>query len=155
MPNMSVVKLNKSGGVVKRERMERKTAREARIREYFFGRPGNLLQPATASARSDNLKVFRIGGGPRAPSSTLPIGAQSISDPMRLTNLPASAELVQSLMAVSHAPTPEQILSTNIAGFVLVKDVDAARGTITYLAPCPGPLPGRYLVTGSLRTTLD
>ncbi|KAG1674622.1 hypothetical protein FOA52_001871 [Chlamydomonas sp. UWO 241] len=146
---VTVVKLNKSGGVVKRERDERKTARERRIREYFFGRLGNVLQPATQTVRADTLKVFRIGGGPRAPSSTLPIGMTSIADPMRLTNLPASAELVQSLIAVSHAPTPDQILATNVAGFVLVKDVDAARGTITYLAPCTGNLPGRYLVTGS------
>jgi hypothetical protein len=47
--------------VVKRERDERKSARERRIREYFFGRPGNVLQPATQTVRADTLKVFRIG----------------------------------------------------------------------------------------------
>lgn len=127
-----------------------------------------------------------------------------MADPLRLTNLPASAELVQSLLAVSHAPSPDQVregccfsfcptlcseqcvpcvlccipssalqcvsyhhrgccftisamqvLSTNVAGFILVKDVDSARGLVTYMAPCPGQLPGRYLVTGSLRSTID
>eukprot|EP00967_Tisochrysis_lutea_P017502 scaffold19828_cov19-Tisochrysis_lutea.AAC.3 len=33
-----------------------------------------------------------------------------------------------------------------------VKDVDVARGTITVLSPAPGPLPNKYLVTGSLRS---
>lgn len=61
MSHVSVVKLNKSGGVVQRERDERKAARERRIREYFFGQPGNPLQPATTTVRSDTLKVFRIG----------------------------------------------------------------------------------------------
>ena len=48
-----------------------------------------------------------------------------------------------------------QVLSTNVAGCILVKDVDSARGLVTYMAPCPGQLPGRYLVTGSLRSTID
>ena len=95
------------------------------------------------------------GGGPRAPNSALPIGAVSVADPLRLANLPASTELIQSLLAVSHAASPDLILSSNVAGFILVKDVDTARGLVTYTAPCPGHLPGRYLVTGSLRSSLD
>ncbi len=78
-----------------------------------------------------------------------------MSDPLRLTALTATAELVQSLLAVSHAPMPDQVLSTNVAGFILVKDVDSAQGTVTYMSPCAGSLPGRYLVTGSLRSTID
>jgi polyribonucleotide 5'-hydroxyl-kinase len=78
-----------------------------------------------------------------------------VADPLRLTNLPASAELSQALLAVSHAPSADQVLSTNIAGFILVKEVDSARGTVTYLSPSPGNLPGRYLVTGSIRSSLN
>jgi hypothetical protein len=36
-----------------------------------------------------------------------------------------------------------------------IKEVDMTRGTVTYLAPCPGPLPGRYLLVGSLRSAMD
>lgn len=79
----------------------------------------------------------------------------SLADPLRLTNLPVNSELVQCLVAVSHAQTPDQIPNTNVAGFLLVKDVDTARGLVTFMAPAPGALPGRYLVMGSLRSSLD
>lgn len=36
-PSVRVLKLEKSGGVVKRERDERRAARDARVREYFYG----------------------------------------------------------------------------------------------------------------------
>ena len=96
------------------------------------------------------------GGGPRAPNSTLPIGQSSVADPLRLTHVPAGSELIQCLLAVTHAPSEDMILSTNVAGFVLIKDIDSARGTVTYLSPCPGTLPGHpYLVTGSIRSSVD
>ncbi len=62
-----------------------------------------------------------MGGGPRAPSSALPIGAvASAPDPLRVTHMPVTGELTQSLLAVSHAETPEQVLTSNVAGFILV-----------------------------------
>lgn len=48
-----------------------------------------------------------------------------------------------------------QILNMNVAGFVLIKDVDTARGTVTLVAPAAGQLPGRYLITGTLRSSID
>jgi polyribonucleotide 5'-hydroxyl-kinase len=56
---------------------------------------------------------------------------------------------------VSHAAAPDQLLSSNVAGFVLLGGVDAAAGAASYLAPCGGPLPGRYLLAGSLKAFLD
>ncbi len=32
------------------------------------------LSPASQTARFEDLQVYRVGGGPRAPSSALPIG---------------------------------------------------------------------------------
>lgn len=29
------------------------------------------------------------------------------------------------------------------------------RSVVTYLAPCPGPLPGKFLLAGSYKTYLD
>jgi polyribonucleotide 5'-hydroxyl-kinase len=157
----AVVKLPRSGGVVPRPASQRKEARAARVREYFYGARGNLL-PASITVPAESLLVFRIGGGFRAPSSALPLGAQPKADPLRLAPTAVSPELVNSLLAVSLAPTPQQILAGNVAGFVLVTAVDTARSTVTLLCPCgggggggTGPLPGRYLIAGSLKAYLD
>ena len=59
------------------------------------------------------------------------------------------------------APLPNKYLLTPHSSLALlplhaqVKDVDVARGTITVLTPAPGPLPNKYLLTGSLRSAMD
>ena len=71
---MSVVKLQKSGGVVARSPALRKTARAERTREYFYGVRGDL-QPQAQTARFDELQIYRIGSGPKPSANALPIGA--------------------------------------------------------------------------------
>lgn len=82
-------------------------------------------------------------------------GASSVADPLRITPVTASLDLMHSMLAVSHAATPDQLLPVNVAGFVLITDVDIVQRTLTYLAPCPGPLPGRYLIAGSFKIFLE
>ena len=72
---LSVMKLTRSGGVVNRPRELRKTSRDQRIREYFYG-PRNDLQPSLVTVSFSILRVFRIGSGFAAPRSALPIGEQ-------------------------------------------------------------------------------
>ena len=43
----------------------------------------------------------------------------------------------------------------NVAGFIYIQDVDVAKGTVTYLAPRAGPLPGGCLLAGAFKTYLD
>lgn len=78
-----------------------------------------------------------------------------MADPLRLAPVPVNNELANTLLAVSHAASPDQALSLNVAGFVLVTKVDVSRGTVTFLAPCPGALPGKYLLAGSFKVYLD
>ena len=59
-----------------RPREYRKSSREQRIREYFYG-PRNDLQPSSSTVPFTNLKVYRVGGGFAAPRSALPIGEHS------------------------------------------------------------------------------
>ena len=70
---VSVVRLHSSGGCVSRTQQVRKQARMQRVREYFYGVRGDL-SPASQTARLDDLRIYRIGGGPRAPTSALPLG---------------------------------------------------------------------------------
>lgn len=151
---ISCVKLTKSGGVVTRSKEVRQQARKLRVEEYFYGMMKEL-SPASQTAKLADLEIFRVGGGFRAPTSALPIGATSVSDPLKLTKVSTPQDLLYTLAAVSHAPSPELLLSLNVAGFIYVQDIDVAKGTVTYLAPCPGALPGKYLLAGNYKTYMD
>lgn len=56
-------------------------------------------------------------------------GATSVSDPLKLTKVSTPQDLLYTLAAVSHAPSPELLLSLNVAGFIYVQDIDVAKGT--------------------------
>mmetsp|Transcript_13309 Transcript_13309/g.22894 ORF Transcript_13309/g.22894 Transcript_13309/m.22894 type:complete len:336 (+) Transcript_13309:365-1372(+) len=148
--NVSIVKLNKSGGVVTREPSFRRRTRNERMRDYFYGVNGDLC-PHSTILGFNSVSIYRAGGGPVAPTSALPIGATSLVDPTRLVEIQPSRDLVHSVLAVSHAPSPDFLLDSNIAGFIYVSDVDVEKQKITCVAPSPGPLPSRYLIAGSLK----
>lgn len=148
-PKVDVVKLQKSGGVVSRPPKYRQKSRGHRIREYFYGM-ANDLSPHSNIANFSDLSVYRIGGGPQAPRSALPIGAEPTADPTRLVPVNISQDLLHLVLAVSFAKEPEEIISSNVAGFIYITDVDVQRRKITYLAPSAGELPGRILILGTL-----
>jgi len=148
---VEVVKLAKSGGVTERDFARRKTDRERRVQEYFGGAGGELT-PVAQSVPFDDVQIFRVGGGPKAPASALPIGATSVSDPLRVARVAPSRDLAHSLLAVSCAEKPEDVLSSNVAGFIHVNEVDPAKKVLRFTAPCPGPLPGKILLAGSIKS---
>ncbi|XP_020588205.1 protein CLP1 homolog [Phalaenopsis equestris] len=148
-PNMDIVKLHKSGGVVSRNPKFRQKSRGFRIREYFYGL-FNDLSPHSNIVSFSDITVYRIGGGPQAPRSALPIGAEPVADPTRLVAVNINRDLLHLVLAVSYAKEPEQIISSNVAGFIYVTDIDIQRKKITYLAPCPGELPSKLLIVGTL-----
>ncbi|KAA8548315.1 hypothetical protein F0562_004744 [Nyssa sinensis] len=148
-PRVDVVKLQKSGGVVSRNAKVRQKARSYRIREYFYGL-ANDLSPHSNIINFSDLSIYRIGGGPQAPRSALPIGAEPAADPTRLVPVNINQDLFHVVLAVSFAKEPDQIISSNVAGFIYITDIDIQRKKITYLAPSAGELPSRLLIVGTL-----
>ncbi|KAJ4700906.1 Protein CLP1-like [Melia azedarach] len=148
-PNVDVVKLQKSGGVVSRNSKVRQKTRSFRIREYFYGLTNDLSPHANVANISD-LHVYRIGGGPQAPRSALPIGADPVANPLRIVPVNIDKDLLHLVLAISYAKEADQIISSNVAGFIYVTDVDTQRKTITYLAPAAGELPSKNLIMGTL-----
>jgi polyribonucleotide 5'-hydroxyl-kinase len=175
--NIEIVKLPKSGGVcvmlfsyyiallsnlrmyflvtdeqqvVPRDPTFRRKTRMNRIREYFYGKM-NELSPHSLVFDFQDLNIYKVGGGPQAPSSALPLGAEPTIDPIRLVEQFPSLELLHSVLGVSHAQSIDKLLETNIAGFVYVTDVNMERRKLTVLSPSPGILPSRYLLLGSLK----
>lgn len=148
-PNVDVLKLQKSGGVVSRSSKFRQKSRSYRIREYFYG-IANDLSPHSNIANFSDFFVYRIGGGPQAPKSALPIGADPVANPLRVAPVNIDRDLLHVVLAVSYAQEPDQIVSSNIAGFIYITDIDLQRRKITYLSPTAGELPSKYLVMGTL-----
>lgn len=83
------------------------------------------------------------------------VGASSVADPLRMTEIRPSKELTQNLVAVSHATKPDELLTVNVAGFLYITNIDMATSTITYLAPCPGNLPGKFILVGTLKVFFE
>mmetsp|Transcript_15712 Transcript_15712/g.39979 ORF Transcript_15712/g.39979 Transcript_15712/m.39979 type:complete len:361 (+) Transcript_15712:3-1085(+) len=154
--NLQVVKVAKSGGVVSRDSVHRKLTRERRVFSYFYG-PRRELSPFSRSVQISQLQVFRVGGGPQAPLSALPIGTEKgqREDPkMKVTKMNVQRDLTHSVLAVSHARTPEEVLASNVAGFIHVTEVDVQKGILTYLSPSPGHLPSPVLIAGTIKCFL-
>lgn len=53
----------------------RSEGREARIRDYFYGSPRNVLHPHTCEIRYSDIKVYRIGA-PHIPNTLMPLDMQ-------------------------------------------------------------------------------
>lgn len=52
-----------------------------------------------------------------------------MADPLKLTKVTNLRDLLFTLLAVSHAASPEELLASSVAGFIYVQDVDVAQGT--------------------------
>ena len=146
----TVVKLARSGGVVGRSTAARAQARNKAVREYFYGAQGDLC-PHQKTFGWRELSVWRVGGGPAAPSSALPIGATRLVDPNALVKVAVSLELLHAVMAVSYSTEAGQLVTKNVAGFVFVSGVHVQKKTVTLLTPAPGPLPSMCFLTGTVK----
>ena len=133
-----------------RDQEYRRKARMSRVREYYYG-PAGDLRPHSLVIKFSDVTIFRVGGASAAPLSALPIGQAPQYDQMKATEMAPSGELTHSLLAVMHCTDPANILQTNVAGLLYVTSVEPEKSQMTVLSPCPGSLPSRYLVSGSIK----
>lgn len=80
------------------------------MQEYFYGLANDLSPHSNISNFSD-LFVYRVGGGPQAPRSALPIGAEPAADPTRVVAVNINRDLLHTVLAVSFAKEPDEIIS--------------------------------------------
>ncbi|CAK4671620.1 hypothetical protein LEN26_017597 [Aphanomyces euteiches] len=163
----NVIKLPRSDGVVQRSSQQRHQLRMDRFHEYFYGKRLHStlpmqspfeFSPHSAEVDLDEINVYRIQDL-SVSNVMLPVG--QVHDMQRLRVLPAdkSSELNHCMAAVSHPPNAKAdneddeqlLLSSSAAGFVLIKSVNVATGKMTLLVPCPGPLPSKNLIVGTLK----
>lgn len=141
MPNfVKVVLLPKSGGVVERPLHCRIEARDARVREYFYGLR-TPLHPHSFDVKWSDLRIYKVGA-PALPDSCMPLGMKAEDNMTKIVAVQPGPNLLHHLLAVSFASSvDEDVLQTNVAGFICVTNVDVERQTLTVLSPQPRPLP--------------
>lgn len=148
MPDfVKVVFVPKSGGVVVRSKQYRTEARDARIREYFYGTPlktaTTRFYPHSFDVPFAQMKIFKIGA-PAVPNSCLPIGMKADDNQTKLTPITAIHQLVKhQLLSMSTCSIAEKhhAVESNIQGVICVTDIDLEAGMVTILSPQPRPLP--------------
>ncbi|XP_075160250.1 protein CLP1 homolog [Haematobia irritans] len=151
MPSfVRVVLLPKSGGVVERSKEQRAEARDQRIKEYFYGCK-TPFYPFSFEVKFSDLKLYKIGAPP-LPDSCMPIGMKAEDNKTKLVAVTPSPSILHHILAVSFAETNEDdVIGTNVAGFVCVTDVDMERQSIMILSPQPRPLPNTLLLLSDLQ----
>ena len=125
MPSfVKVVLQPKSGGVVPRNKEQRAEGRDSRIKQYFYG-PRNNLFPHSYEVNFSDIKdkLYKIGA-PELPDSCLPLGMKVTDNKTKLVCVsPSPRDLLNRVLAVSFTQTVEDLIMTNVAGFVVVTDV--------------------------------
>ena len=132
-----------------------------------IGAASSLFSPARQDLRLSTLRLVRAGGVELSDGMRLIGETQSAAESVKLTRVQVSNDLVHCILAVLHigeeedatifstadaaVEIPQQLLGSNIAGFLWVVQLDVERDMMTVLAPCPGALPSKYLLVGSLK----
>lgn len=146
MPDfVKIILLPKSGGVVERNQTARSEARDAKVREYFYGTKNNLF-PHTFEIKCADIKIYKIGA-PSLPDSCLPLGMKPQDNKTKLVPLTPSTSLLHHVYSVSCADSLEDnVLETNVIGFVVFTEYHQDKQTYTVLSPAPHPLPKHILL---------
>jgi polyribonucleotide 5'-hydroxyl-kinase len=164
--NLNILKLPKSGGVVLKDAAFRRLQMMKCIKSYFYG-PQMEYSAFPVIIPFNDLHIRRIGEGPVAPTSALPLGATRKLDESRVvrveliqssTNAPNTVylqpkSLLNSVLAISQTEIGEEQLIPEkpVAGYILVTAVDEVKNRLTFLSPVPGRFPFPYLILGSIK----
>ena len=149
---VKVVLQPKSGGVVSRNKEQRAEGRDGRIKQYFYG-PRNNLFPHSFEVNFSDIKdkLFKIGA-PELPDSCLPLGMKITDNKTKLVAVhPNPRDLLNRVLAVSFTSTVEDVISTNVAGFVVVTEVKMEEQKMVVLSPQPRPLPDTLLLLSDVQ----
>ena len=82
----------------------------------------------------------------------MPLGMKSEDNETKVVKVSLTAkELMNRLLAATFASTTEDLIVTNVAGFVLVTDVNLEQQKITVLSPQPKPLPDTLFILSDIQ----
>eukprot|EP00118_Oscarella_pearsei_P027672 m.311271 g.311271 ORF g.311271 m.311271 type:complete len:432 (+) comp63879_c0_seq1:45-1340(+) len=147
---VQVVLLPKSGGVVVRNRSVRNDARMQAVRKYFYGTVKESLYPHSFDVGFSDVEVFKIGQ-PDVPSTCLPLDSKKDESGTKVVRVTPDLDLLHCVCGLSLAGGSEEDLArVNLAGFVVVTDVNMEKRTLTLLSPSAHPLPRKCLLVSNV-----
>lgn len=132
----------KSGGVVTKSPGNRRKNRENRIKEYFYGSKlketgsGTQLYPHSFDIPFGSLKIYQIGA-PEVPNSCLPLGMKKTDHMTQLVEVKPSMMIQNHILSLVNGTEPDEIIRSNVKGFVCVTNVEPDRQAITVISPQP------------------
>lgn len=148
---VQVVLLPKSGGVVARSKTTRSQSRDRSVYSYFYGSNQETFYPHSFDVKFTEVQIYKIGS-PSVPDSCLPIDMKRSNHETELVSVDPSPDLLHTLCGLSLANTlDEDLVRTNLAGFICITNVDMERKVLTVLSPAPHPLPRCFLLVSSVR----
>ncbi|XP_023931897.1 polyribonucleotide 5'-hydroxyl-kinase Clp1-like [Lingula anatina] len=146
---VKVILQPKSGGVVERSKETREESRDNRIRQYFYGKKNDLF-PHTFEVKFNEVKIYKIGA-PSLPDSCMPIGMVVQDNKTKLVPIQPSQSLSNRVLSISLGEVgDDDIVTTNVAGFIVITQVDMDRQSYTLLSPSPRPLPRSVLLVSDI-----
>jgi polyribonucleotide 5'-hydroxyl-kinase len=83
--------------------------------------------------------------------SVLPIGTTSNINPYEIKKITIDGKLKYYILAISYANELDEVITSNICGFLYVSDINLEKKEITFLAPSPGKIPKKYLIMGEIK----
>lgn len=149
MPSsVKVVYVPKQHGVYERSRPLRAKSRDSRVREYFYGKKGDLI-PHKLEVKFSDVSIYSV----EPSTSDSVIDAQSVTaSDINVIKVNLGPQLEKSILGLSFADrVDENFMVTNIIGFVCVTCVDLDKEVISLLSPQPGPLPSKILILGEMK----
>ncbi|KAG1054862.1 hypothetical protein G6F43_003150 [Rhizopus delemar] len=152
-PEISIIKLSKSGGVVERDKQFKNLLQRTKVHEYFYGTPKCELSPYSMLINYDDVKIWRVGDV-IAPSSALPLGMEGSSNETQVVKVDSHEMCLHSILAILNAAPDEhenRLLESNVVGFIYISDVNEEKRKLTILSPSPGRLPKQHLLMGSFK----
>jgi len=176
----SIVKLRREGdGVVARDSKYRRQLRNMKIREYFYG-AGHIhkahaqktighnsaimaqeheFNPVKIGLKFSEYEIYNVSEFSLS-SQLLPVGqTQPQFETLSLEKVKPNRDLNHCILAVIHLQgnqkkleeIPRAVLTSNVAGFVYVQEMDLEKQVMTVLAPCTIKIPSHYLMAGAIK----
>lgn len=141
---VKVVLQPKSPGVVERSSKNRAESRVEQIRQYFYGIAMPLF-PHNFEVNFSEVKLYKIGA-PELPTSMLPLGMSNQDCRTKVLPVDPGTQVLHRVLSISSANPDEDLVTSNIIGFIVVTSVDVIKEKFTVLSPSPTPLPRNILI---------